>query len=276
MENLGVTVVEVPFANGVTDPAALEAAVDEDTAAVAFANPNFFGNLEDVFALSEAARKTGALVIAAVDPLSLGMIAPPGEYGADIAVGEGQALAGELSYGGPYFGFIATKKEYVRRMPGRIVGETRDTEGRRGFVLTFQTREQHIRRAKATSNICTNQGIIALRGAIYLAALGPAGLKEVCELCVSNSHYAAERLAAIDGYRLPHQAPFFKEFVLECPRPAGEIACDLWAEGIQPGVPLSRWFPGMENRLLVAVTEKKTRAEIDALADALDRAKGGA
>jgi glycine dehydrogenase subunit 1 len=275
LENLDADLVVVPPEGGVTHASALAAAVDQNTICVAFQNPNFFGNLEDVTALTKTARDQGALVIASVDPISLGVLAPPGEYDADICVGEGQGLGGELFFGGPYFGFFAAKSQYLRRVPGRIVGETHDGQGRRGYVLTFQTREQHIRRAKATSNICTNQGIIALRGAIYLAALGPQGMKEVAELCLSKSHYAAERLAAIPGYRLAYDAPFFKEFVLECPRPAAEIACDVWPDGIQPGVPLSRWFPEMENHLLVAVTEKKSKEEIDALADALSRVANG-
>ncbi len=275
LANLDAELVVVAPENGVTDAAALAAAVDRDTACVAFQNPNFFGNLEDVVALARAAREQGALVIASVDPISLGVLAPPGEYDADICVGEGQGLGGELFFGGPYFGFFASKQEYIRRMPGRVVGETTDGQGRRGYVLTFQTREQHIRRAKATSNICTNQGIIALRGAMYLATLGPQGIREVAELCLSKSHYAAERLAALPGYRLAFDVPFFKEFVLECPKPATEIACDVRPDGIQPGVPLSRWFPEMENHLLVAVTEKKSREEIDALVDALGRAANG-
>ncbi len=275
LTNLDVELVVVAPQGGVTDAAALAAAVDQDTACVAFQHPNFFGNLEDAIALGAAARDQGALVIASVDPISLGVLAPPGEYDADICVGEGQPLGGELFFGGPYFGFFAAKLEYIRRVPGRVVGETTDEQGRRGYVLTFQTREQHIRRAKATSNICTNQGIIALRGAMYLATLGPQGIREVAELCLSKSHYAAERLGALPGYRLAYDAPFFKEFVLECPRPAAEIACDVWPDGIQPGVPLSRWFPEMENHLLVAVTEKKSREEIDALADALGRAANG-
>ncbi len=272
LTNLDTALEVVCTEGGVTDARALAAAVDQDTICVAFQNPNFFGNIEDVVALSRIAREQGALVIASVDPISLGILAPPGEYDADICVGEGQALGGELFFGGPYFGFFAAKMDYIRRIPGRIVGETEDGEGRRGYVLTFQTREQHIRRAKATSNICTNQGIIALRGAIYLACLGPHGIREVGELCLAKSHYAAEKLAAIPGYRLAFDAPFFKEFVLECPKPAAEIACDVWPDGIQPGVALSRWFPEMENHLLVAVTEKKSREEIDALADALARA----
>ena len=274
LTNLDNELVVVPAKDGLTDPDALAAAVDDDTACVAFQNPNFFGNLEDVFALTEAAHSRGALVIASVDPVSLGAVVPPGEYGADIAIGEGQGLGGEIWFGGPYFGFFTAKQEFVRKMPGRIAGLTTDGQGRQGFVLTFQTREQHIRRAKATSNICTNQGIIAIRGAIHLAALGPDGIREAAELCIAKSHYAADRLTALDGYSRPHSAPFVKEFTLRCPRPAEELCRELAGDGILPGVPLSRWFPDRPDDLLVAVTEKKTRADIDALVDALARAGG--
>ncbi len=271
LANFDCQVVVVPVKNGVTDLDALRAAVDDNTAAVAFQNPNFCGCLENPFAIADIARAKGALLLASVDPLSLGIVAPPGEYGADLAFGEGQPLGGELWFGGPYFGFLASREDYVRRLPGRLVGQTVDQQGRRGFVLTFQTREQHIRRAKATSNICTNQGIVAIRGAIYLATLGPQGVREVAEQCLAKSHYAAERLSRVPGYRLAHDAPFFKEFVLSCPRPAVEVCARLAAHNILPGVPMSRFYTGMDNLLLVAVTEKKTREEIDAFADALAR-----
>jgi len=276
LANIDNELVVVPATDGLTDPSALADAVDDDTACVAFANPNFHGCLEDVFDLADVTRKAGALVIASVEPHSLGVVVPPGEYGADIAVGEGQGLGGELWYGGPYFGFFAAKKEHVRKMPGRIAGLTEDDQGRPGVVLTFQTREQHIRRAKATSNICTNQGIIAMRGAMYLAALGPEGLREVATQCIAKSHYAADRITAHDGYSLAFDAPFVKEFTLRTPRPAEDICRDLARERILPGLPLSRWYADREDELLVAVTEKKTKVEIDALADALGRVAGGA
>lgn len=275
LANLDAELVVTPIRNGVTDPSDLAKALGPDVACVAFQNPNFFGNLEDVHALSDAARGVGALVVASVDPISLGVVIPPGEYGADVAVGEGQGLGGEIWYGGPYFGIFTAKQELIRKMPGRIVGATTDGEGRLGFVLTFQTREQHIRRAKATSNICTNQGIIAVRGAIYLAAMGPQGIRDAAELCVAKSHYALEKITGLPGWRRRHDAPFVKEFVVEGPRPAAEICRELGAHGILPGAPLSRWFPDMPNALLVAVTEKKTRDDVDALVEALGRATGG-
>lgn len=274
LRNLDAELVVAPERDGVTDLEALRDLLDGGTACLAFQNPNFFGNLEDVHALSAAARAAGALVVASVDPVSLGVVIPPGEYDADIAVGEGQGLGGEIWYGGPYFGIFTAKKDFLRRMPGRIAGATTDGEGRNGFVLTFQTREQHIRRAKATSNICTNQGIIAIRGAIHLAALGPDGLREVGELCLAKSHYAADRIAELDGYSRSHSAPFVKEFTVTCPRPAADLCRDLAAENILPGAALSRWFPERKNELLVAVTEKKSREDIDALVDALRRAGG--
>ncbi|MCU0726396.1 MAG: aminomethyl-transferring glycine dehydrogenase subunit GcvPA [Planctomycetes bacterium] len=269
LANLPAEIVVVPPVNGLMDHAALSAALDGATACVAFQQPNFFGLLEDSFAIADLSKSKGALLVASVDPISLGLLAPPGEYGADVAVGEGQGLGGEIWYGGPYFGFFATKKEHVRRVPGRLVGQTVDREGRTGYVLTLQTREQHIRRDKATSNICTNQGIVALRGSMYLAAIGPAGIREVAEQCAAKARYAADRLSRLPGFRLAFKTPFFKEFVLDCGRPARDVCRDLLPARILPGVPLSRWFPAMEDYLMVAVTEKKTRAEIDALADAL-------
>jgi len=276
LTNIDNDLVVVPAPDGVTDLAALADAVDDDTVCVAFANPNFNGCLEDVHRLAEVTHQAGALLIACVEPHSLGVVVAPGEYGADIAVGEGQGLGGEVWYGGPYFGFFTAKKEHVRKMPGRIAGLTEDGQGRRGVVLTFQTREQHIRRAKATSNICTNQGIIAMRGAMYLAALGPQGLREVATQCIAKSHYAADRISSIEGFSLAFDAPFVKEFTVRTPRPAEDICRDLSAEGILPGLPLSRWYPGRENELLVAVTEKKSREDIDALVIALGNAAGGA
>jgi glycine dehydrogenase subunit 1 len=269
LANLDAEVIVVPVKDGLTDREALAAAVDGATACVVFQQPNFFGLLEDPFAITDLAKGGGALLIASVDPISLGLLAPPGEYGADVAVGEGQGLGGEIWYGGPYFGFFATKKELVRRVPGRLVGQTVDREGRTGYVLTLQTREQHIRRDRATSNICTNQGIVAIRGSMYLAAMGPEGIREVAQHCAARAHYAAGRLSAVPGFRLAYSAPFFKEFVLDCGRPAIDVCRDLLPSKILPGVPLSRWFPGMTNHLLLAVTEKKTREEIDSLADAL-------
>ena len=208
--------------------------------------------------------------MATVDPISLALLAPPGEYGADIAVAEGQPLGNYPSYGGPTLGVLAARGEYMRKLPGRIVGETRDIEGRRAFVLTLQTREQHIRRERATSNICTNQGLMALRAAIYLGALGREGLREVARLCLQKAHYAARRLAALDGYSLPYGGPFFREFVLECPRPARELNAQLLEEGIVGGLPLERFFPDGERRMLVSMTERIRREDIDRLVEVLE------
>ncbi|MEN8150433.1 MAG: aminomethyl-transferring glycine dehydrogenase subunit GcvPA, partial [Planctomycetota bacterium] len=274
LENIDNELVIVPAKDGRTDPADLAAAIDDQTVCVCVANPNFFGCLEAMETLVATTHDAGALFIADVEPISLGVVTAPGEYDADIAVGEGQSLGGEIWFGGPYFGFFAAKKEHVRKMPGRIAGLTEDGEGRRGVVLTFQTREQHIRRGKATSNICTNQGIIAMRGAMYLAALGRIGIREVASQCVAKSHYAADAIAALDGYSVAFDAPFVKEFTVPTPRPAEEIARDLAADGILPGLPLSRWYADRPDELLVAVTEKKTKAEIDALVQALERAGG--
>lgn len=247
---------------------------DASTVGVLFQTPNFFGIVEDGPALAAAAKKAGALTLVCADPIALGVLEPPGAWGADIVCGEGQQLASGMAYGGPYFGFFAAKMEYIRQMPGRIAGETVDVEGKRGFVLTLGTREQHIRRDRATSNICTNQGLLALRGLVYLAALGPAGLKEVAEGCIANAHYAAERIAALPGWKLAHPGqPFFQEFAVDGPGPAAEVISRLRRKKVLPGVALSRWFPDMPNRLLVAVTEVKTKKQIDALVKALGSAK---
>jgi glycine dehydrogenase subunit 1 len=234
--------------------------------------PNFFGCLEDLEAVAEIAHRAGALLVVSTDPVALGLLAPPGAFGADIVVGEGQGLGVPLSYGGPYLGVFATRMDLVRRMPGRLVGGTVDQDGRRGFVLTLQTREQHIRREKATSNICTNVALCALMGTIYLALMGKEGLRKVGELALAKAHYAAQALTAIPGVRLRFPAPFFKEFVLELPRPPQRIVGRLVKEGILAGVPLKPFDRALKDCLLVAVTEKRTRQEIDAYVQALSRA----
>jgi glycine dehydrogenase subunit 1 len=268
----GADIVTVPARDGTTDLVALAAAADANTIAVLVQVPNFFGLVEDGFDLAAAAKAKGALLVACVDPISLGALEPPGAWGADIVCGEGQSLASGLAYGGPYFGFFASKMAFIRQMPGRIAGETVDLEGRRGFVLTLGTREQHIRRDKATSNICTNQGLLALRGLVYLSALGPKGLAEVAETCIAHSHYAADRIASLRGWSLAHpNRPFFQEFAVDGPIPADEVIERLRKKKILPGVALSRWFGDMPNRLLVAVTEVKTRRQIDALVAALGK-----
>ncbi len=260
----GLEIVELPHSGGVTDPAALEAA-SRDAAAAIFQQPNFFGCLEQAPELARAAHKAGALAVAHVDPLSLGVLEAPGNYGCDIAVGEGQAAGNRLSFGGPHFGFLAAKQELIRRMPGRIAGQTVDRKGRRGFVLTFQTREQHIRREKATSNITTNQSLCALAGLVYLSWLGPKGLRQLGETCLGLGELAKQKL----GVRLAFPAPTFKEFTLRIGRPAEEVVREAKAMGVNPGYPLSRDYEGMEDALLVAVTEKRSPADIDRLAEVL-------
>ena len=265
---LGLEIVEIPHAGGATDVGKLKAAVDKDTVCVVVQNPNFFGCVEDVGAAGEAAHGAGALLVACVDPISLAILKPPGEYGADIAVGEGQPLGSEMSYGGPHFGFFTAREKYLRKMPGRIIGQTVDTEGKRGFVMALQTREQHIRREKATSNICTNHALNALRALIYLTALGRRGLRQVAQLCLQKAHYAADALKE-GGVELAFQAPFFREFVVKCKKPAVKVVEDLAGKKILAGPALGRFYPGMEDCLLVAVTEKNTKEQIDALAEEL-------
>ena len=272
MHGLDVEVVEVPTTkNGLTDLAALEQATDEQTAGVIMQSPSFFGCIEPMADGAEIAHRNGALLVAVVNPISLGVLAPPGEYGADIAVGEGQPLGIPLAYGGPYLGFFTCSDKVMRKVPGRLVGMTKDRAGRRGFVLTLQAREQHIRRDKATSNICTNQALMALHALIYLCAVGPNGIREVGELNVRASHYAAEKIAALAGFELRFDAPFFNEFVVRCPTDPAEINRQLWREaGIIGGLELGRWYPELKDCLMFCVTETKTKENIDALASSLE------
>jgi glycine dehydrogenase subunit 1 len=246
------------------------AAINDQTACVLVQHPNFFGCLEQVAELAEIAHRAGALLVVSVDPISLGLLRRPGDYGADIVVAEGQSLGIPMSFGGPYLGIMACREQFVRRMPGRLIGQTVDRHGRRCWVLTLQTREQHIRREKATSNICTNQGLMALRATVYLSAMGPQGLREVAELCLQKSHYAAERLTRSGRLSLAFDRPTFKEFVVRTGgRPVQELCDWALAAGIFAGVPLGRWYPELSDALLVAVTEKRTREEIDRLVDVL-------
>jgi glycine dehydrogenase subunit 1 len=271
-EGPAVTIRSAALGDGVTDLDALRRAVSEKTAAVVVQYPNFFGCLEDVRGAADVAHAAGALLVVIADPVNLGLLAPPGPLGADIVVGEGQGLGVPLSYGGPYLGVFATRQELVRRMPGRLVGQTVDLDGQRGFVLTLQTREQHIRREKATSNICTNVALCALMATIYTAILGKRGLRRVGELSVAKAHYAAAELAKIPGVRLAFGAPFFKEFALELPKAPERVVKRLLKDRILAGVPLKPFDRQRRNSLLVAVTEKRTREEIDRLAAALRRA----
>ncbi len=247
----------------------LKAMLDEDTACLIVQNPNFFGQLEEVDGLADAVHEAGALLIVAVDPISLGLFRPPGEYGADIVVGEGQSLGNAISFGGPYLGIFACLDKYKRRMPGRLVGETVDVEGRRGYVLTLTPREQHIRREKATSNICTNEALCALAAGAYLAAMGKTGLRKVAELCYHKAHYAAQRIAAIPGFELRDDKPFFKEFVVRCPKPPADINRQLLQRKIIGGYELGKAYPHLADCMLFCVTEMNTREEIDRLVEAL-------
>jgi glycine dehydrogenase subunit 1 len=268
-------VVEVPLRDGVTDAEAWAAAIDEDTSAAIFAQPNFYGAVEDAAALSAAAKGAGEpVVICQADPIALGVLAAPGECGVDVCVGEGQPLGNRLDFGGPSFGFFAAREEYLRRMPGRIAGETVDVDGRRGFVLTLQTREQHIRREKATSNICTAQALNALAGVVYLCWLGRQGLVELGELLLARTHYAREALAALDGVHALHEQPVVREFALKLDADVDAVRQRCIAQGVNPGIDAQALSGRAEDSgvLLVAITEKRSRAEIDRLVEVLSTA----
>jgi glycine dehydrogenase subunit 1 len=261
----GLEVVEVPHRDGATDPEELRAAA-EGAACVIFQQPNFFGVLEPAPDLAAASSDAEALAVAHVDPLSLGVLEAPGRYGCALAIGEGQAAGNHVSFGGPHYGFLAARSEFIRRMPGRIVGETTDAAGNRGYVLTLQTREQHIRREKATSNITTNQTLLALGGLVYLSWLGPQGLREVGETCMALGEHAKERLG------LPlvfSERTTFKEFAVRVGRNAREVVRDALAQGVHPGYAVGRDYPGMDDVLLVAVTERRTKEDIERLAEVL-------
>jgi len=264
-KTLGLSIVEIGYRNGITDVAKLKEKIDEDTSCVVVQNPNFFGCLEEVNQIEEIAHRFGSVYIVSVDPLSLGLLTPPGDYNADLAVGEGQALGNHLNFGGPYLGIFTCKRKFLRKAPGRIVGETTDKKGERGFVLTLQTREQHIRRERATSNICTNQGLNALRAAIYLSSLGEEGLKEIANLCLQKAHYAARKICQIPGFELDFTSPFFKEFSVKCPISSDKINKLLLDNKIIGGLDLEKFYPELRNSLLFCVTERRTKEEIDKL-----------
>jgi glycine dehydrogenase subunit 1 len=240
-----------------------------DTACVVVQSPNFFGCLERVDQIVKLAHDAGALVIQAVDPISCGALKRPGDLGVDIVVAEGQPLGIPLQYGGPWLGILACRAEYLRRMPGRVVGVTHDKHHRRGFCLVLQTREQHIKRERATSNVCTNQGLLAIRASVYMAAVGRNGLARIAGQCLDKAHYAASQIAKIPGFALAFQQPFFKEFAVRTSKPVEKVLDACRAKSILAGVPLVRWFPQLHDTFLVAVTEKRTRGEIDTLVAAL-------
>jgi glycine dehydrogenase subunit 1 len=260
----GMEVVEVAHDGGTTDPERFADAA-RDAALAIFQQPNAFGCLEPAPDLSAAAAEGGALPVAHVDPASLGLLEAPGNYGCAMAIGEGQSIGNYQSYGGPHYGFLAARSEFIRRMPGRIVGETTDLEGKRGFVLTLQTREQHIRREKATSNMTTNQTLLALAGLITMCWLGPEGLRELGETCTALAAYAKERVTLPVAF----DRPTFKEIAFRTPRPARDVVMRARRHGVHPGYPLGRDYPGLDDVLLVAFTEKRTPADVDRLAEVL-------
>lgn len=270
LAGLDAQCVTVGAGQGSTDLEALAAAVDDRTACVLIQHPNFFGCLETVTAAAKIAHDAGAMLVQAFDPISLGLLKRPAELGADIAVAEGQSLGTPMLFGGPYLGIMACREQFVRRLPGRIAGQTTDRRGQTCWVLTLQTREQHIRREKATSNICSNQGLIALRAAVYLAALGPQGLRETAELCLQKARYAAAQIAVAERFELAFSQPTFKEFVVR-DRAGGvdKLLAEACAAGYLAGVALERWYPELSDCFLVAVTEKRTREEIESLARCL-------
>ncbi len=271
--DLGFAIQILPVVEGKTAADQAVALLDSDTAAVIVQTPNFYGIIEDMAGFGEAVHRHGGLFVAVVNPTSLALLQPPGEYGADIAVGEGQPLGLGLNFGGPYLGFMAVREKYMRRMPGRIVGQTVDTQGRRGFVLTLQAREQHIRREKAYSNICSNQGLCAVMAGVYIAAMGQQGLQQIANTCMQKAHYTAQRIAAIPGYSLAYGSPFFHEFVVKTPRSAAQVNRALWDKSIIGGLDLATVDAAKADQLLLCVTEKRTKAEIDELVSVLEGLK---
>lgn len=270
VQGLNFTVVAGSVGRGGTlDPDLLSRHLSTDVACVVVQYPNFFGCLDDLEALAEAAHGVGALFVVATNPISLGVLTPPGELGADVVVGEGQPLGIPVSFGGPYLGLFATRERYIRNLPGRIVGATTDTRGARGFVLTFQTREQHIRREKATSNICSNEALCALASTVYLSYMGKFGMRQVAELCLQNAHYLANRLAAVPGYRLAFDGAYFNEFVLRCPVSPSLVNARLRDIGIIGGYELGNDYPDLADSILFCATELNRVGDMDRLGTVL-------
>jgi len=266
---LGVEVVTTPIKGGLTDVSSLKSAMNAETACVIIQQPNFLGYIEDVHKIADIVSNYPSIYIASVDPISLGVLKAPGDYGVEVAVGEGQALGNNISYGGPFLGIFACRKEYLRRVPGRLVSATTDGKGNTGYVLTLQTREQHIRREKATSNITTSEVLNAIAATVYLSYMGQAGLKEVANQCLQKARYAYERLVSIDYLEPISNAPFFKEFALKSSKSVSEINDFLLTEGIIGGLDLGRFYPELKDTFLFCVTEKRTKEEIDNLAELL-------
>jgi glycine dehydrogenase subunit 1 len=261
--------------NPLLHPDQLVSKVDESTSLVLVQYPDFFGRIFDLSSLAESVHEKGALLGVAINPLSLGLLKPPGEFGADIVVGEGQSLGIPLSFGGPYLGIFATRKELVRKLAGRLVGESVDQQGRKGYVLTLTAREQHIRREKSTSNICTNQGLMALASAVYLSSLGKNGMRAVANLCYQKAHYAASQIARVPGFAVLDDVPFFHEFIVHCPDSVEEINLHLLDHGILGGYDLGCDYPTLKNHMLIAVTEMVDKEDIDLLTEILGEAHHG-
>ena len=272
IRELDLEATRVGLSDGVTDLEAVALLIDDKTAAVVVQSPNFFGAIEDLEPLADRVHRVGALLIVGTDPISCALLRSPGSAGADIVVGDGQPLGIPMQYGGPVLGFLSCRSHHLRKVPGRIVGMGTDRRGRRAFCLTLQTREQHIKRQRATSNVCTNQGLMALRATFYLAAMGKQGLARVAGLCFDKAHYAAERIAALDGYGLRFERPFFKEFTIQTTRDVSAILARGRARGILAGVSIGRWFDALGDCFTVAVTERRTRQQIDELIDTLKSA----
>lgn len=266
---LEIKIVEAGYTDGVTDVSALGKQLDDSVGCVVVQYPNFFGCVEPLDVLVDAVHAAGALLIVCIDPIALGLLTPPGAYGVDIVVGEGQPLGVPVGFGGPFLGLFACKQDFMWKMPGRIVGITEDLDGTQAYTLTLQTREQHIRREKATSNICSNQALIALAATVYLSALGKNGLKQVAELCFQKAHYTQQEICKKAGYTAAWSSPFFKEFVLKCEKPVAEINSKLLNEGILGGLDLGRYYPELKNHMLLCTTEKRTKEEIDRLTELL-------
>jgi glycine dehydrogenase subunit 1 len=271
-----LAVVEVGSKDGGVDLDALQSVLTQDVAAVVLQQPNFFGSLEDAARIAEMAHAVGALVVGYVDPVSLGLLQAPGDWGADIVAGDGQPFGIPPQFGGPTVGFLACREKFMRQLPGRVAGATTDAEGKVAYTLTLQTREQHIRREKATSNICTNQALCALAVTVYLTCLGPQGVREVAEISVRRAHALADKLAKVPGCRLAFPGPYFHEFVLKCDAPVEDVLAGLRKRDILGGVPLGTWYPELADCLLVAVTETNTPEDLDAYAAALAEVAGGA
>ena len=271
LEGLDLEIAEVPLGNRgfFTTPDEIRPYLADDLACVIVQYPNFFGGIEDVAAIGELVHEHGGALVVSTYPVPLGLLRPPGELGADVVTAEGQALGIPQSYGGPYVGLLASRQSHIRQMPGRLAGMTVDTDGQRGFVLTLQTREQHIRREKATSNICTNQGLMATAATVYMASLGPEGFREVARRSYQNAHYLAQRVSEVPGFAVATRGAFFNEFVVSTPRPAHEVLANLLGQGILGGLDLGTVDPALDHALLMCATETNTKQGIDRLAGAL-------